>query len=802
MFNYLPEQAIACFLLYLLTNIQTASSNQPAVATKDGVLFNLHQKILLTEKFVKTEILVPYPVYNKTVESKLTNLTRELASMWTSKNYGCPLNYTNMTESTSGLQWIAKQAIMENELAQQDIETLKIEMSQLLRSHAATDTTFSRKPRAAAAAAAVLGIGIGAGDKLLCFIKSVFGGCDKRVKRNQENIRQAMAYLQYLTEHVEQITTSQNEKFFVVSGELKAIKEAQDEIIKTQNRNWELAEGQFTALRQNVHHMRNCVQYLYVREQINQHSLVLSNIFQTILANIKTYRAALYTFRINVLNSLTPLMNQLLPMSLVPRQQLHEILTMVHLQQNGLQDRLSLAVPIQDILSYYETKLVTQVEAIESGLILTLAIPMASKSTVMNVLHAIPIPMPDGDTGKALVWRLEAKYMAVSDDGEELAFIDDKELENCIGSQKYAICTKAIPTEQTYQSCMATLLYHDDELLALQRCQLDVIELPLTEKARNLGFGRWLITSASDDYTLIESAGNGSNPLARIEHPGCRVCIITLGCGKQLRGPNIHLRSDLTACDSVPAIRLDFQLTDPISTIFNLLPPLEELPSFSSRSEAQIQILHQIQPQFQQIDSRRTSKQTIEKIAQPILEKIQALKPKLENRLKEYIPWQMSLLFGFLSFLISVFLHLTYSHFLHKWAKLHRRFPFRITHEGRKIKTKPVQVVAINDYEYLQEHPEHPLHKCSLVLPLEIKNEFDTQQDNDSTRVRTPYTFLRDYIKRLKRSEEPTLTIEHINRPPPVTSQPIYTHIPDHTQPKLPTHYGAYPLRTMNTGSV
>ena len=118
---------------------------------------------------------------------------------------------------------------------------------------------------------------------------------------------------------------------------------------------------------------------------------------------------------------------------------------------------------------------------------------------------------------------------------------------------------------------MATLLYHDDELLALQRCQLDVVELPLTEKARNLGFGRWLITSSKDDYTLIESAGNGSNPLARIEHPGCRVCIITLGCGKQLRGPNVHLRSDLTACDTVPAIRLDFQLPDPISTLFKLL---------------------------------------------------------------------------------------------------------------------------------------------------------------------------------------------------------------------------------------
>ena len=154
-----------------------------------------------------------------------------------------------------------------------------------------------------------------------------------------------MAFLQYLTDHVEQITIQINENFYVVSGDLKATKEAQN-IIETQNRNWELVEGQFKALRQNVHHMRNCIQYLYVREKINQYSLLLSNIFQAIRANVKTYHSALYMIRINILNALTPIMNQLLPMSRVPRVQLHEILTIVHYQQNGQQERLSLAVPI------------------------------------------------------------------------------------------------------------------------------------------------------------------------------------------------------------------------------------------------------------------------------------------------------------------------------------------------------------------------------------------------------------------------------------------------------------------------
>ena len=133
--------------------------------------------------------------------------------MWTFENYGRPFNFTNTTDSTTGLYWIAQQTMMENKRAQEDIENL-LEMNTLPKANSRMSSNL-RQPRgttAAAVAAAVLGIGIGAGDKLLCFIKSVFDGCDKRIARNQKYINLAMNYLQYLTDHVQEFTVQNNEK--------------------------------------------------------------------------------------------------------------------------------------------------------------------------------------------------------------------------------------------------------------------------------------------------------------------------------------------------------------------------------------------------------------------------------------------------------------------------------------------------------------------------------------------------------------------------------------------------------------
>ena len=46
-------------------------------------------------------------------------------------------------------------------------------------------------------------------------------------------------------------------------------------------------------------------------------------------------------------------------------------------------------------------------------------------------------------------------------------------------------------------------------------------------------------------------------------------------------------------------------------------------------------------------------------------------------------------------------------------------------------KTKPISVVSQSDYDYLNDHPDHPIHKYSMVLPMvELNN--DEEKDEPS----------------------------------------------------------------------
>ena len=57
-------------------------------------------------------------------------------------------------------------------------------------------------------------------------------------------------------------------------------------------------------------------------------------------------------------------------------------------------------------MKFYETKLLRQMFSSVYGLVFTLAVPFPSQATVLQVHHAIKIPMPDGDNAKASVWDI------------------------------------------------------------------------------------------------------------------------------------------------------------------------------------------------------------------------------------------------------------------------------------------------------------------------------------------------------------------------------------------------------------
>ena len=92
-------------------------------------------------------------------------------------------------------------------------------------------------------------------------------------------------------------------------------------------------------------------------------------------------------------------------------------------------------------------------------------------------------------------------------------------------------------------------------------------------------------------------------------------------------------------------------------------------------------------------------------IAAPIISRMATFHPQLSSRLDATVGWRTYLMCELVSFIFSFAIHFFISYLLSKYQKIHRRFPFRLTHFGREIKTFPVTAVTPEDFEYLRLHP-------------------------------------------------------------------------------------------------
>ena len=136
--------------------------------------------------------------------------------------------------------------------------------------------------------------------------------------------------------------------------------------------------------------------------------------------------------------------------------------------------------------------------------------------------------------------------------------------------------------------------------------------------------------------------------------PGCQVCIIVLQCGQELQGPNIHLRSDWsTSVDAVP-FQLDIQLPDPLTFLFNELPPTADLAQIPDIDTARVKLVSEVQTKFLEVPQhKRRQLDVLAAFAKPIAANMKILPPPLAAKFHDTVSWTPYICFGALFYRIN-----------------------------------------------------------------------------------------------------------------------------------------------------
>ena len=248
-------------------------NRENAECLSKGVIFHKNSKILLAEKFVPVEFLIPFPRYNFTVKTDLEKLLKDLKNMWHQSSFFCPLNFsTNFLSNTTGfnVDWILQKIDAEVATAKSEVRYLHNETEHFLE--AVKNTVPNRKKRAAPvilAGLAAIGLfgGIAFGLSESCGIIGVFGGCHDKSKKNAENIQKLADYTEQIATYVSLVKSETDDKFFFISNELATLQKIQ--LIENQNRNWELIQKQFEVFNKNIKLLQDCDQLLFSNQQIN-----------------------------------------------------------------------------------------------------------------------------------------------------------------------------------------------------------------------------------------------------------------------------------------------------------------------------------------------------------------------------------------------------------------------------------------------------------------------------------------------------------------------------------------------------
>ena len=122
-----------------------------------------------------------------------------------------------------------------------------------------------------------------------------------------------------------------NEKLFIIAAQMKDIQKKQSLLTEMQKNYSIILNNAIKLLNEKTRRLRACIQCFYSRDELLHVQINLAASLLAINNKIKAYRVAVYAYKLNLLYSAMSMVNKVIPMSLLPRSMLFEILQEVAL---------------------------------------------------------------------------------------------------------------------------------------------------------------------------------------------------------------------------------------------------------------------------------------------------------------------------------------------------------------------------------------------------------------------------------------------------------------------------------------
>ena len=162
----------------------------------NGIEFVYQQKLLLAEKFINVQFLVPLPKLNETIDEQIKYLTTTLSNAWSKYEFGCDLSNVSTNETSLNFELISKHVEKQLLAAKVDIKELQEELFETMGSNKTMrNYSANRNKRGAGLIAFGALTALSAGAGIACSLGSIFGGCGGS-SHSQDDIDYALQELE------------------------------------------------------------------------------------------------------------------------------------------------------------------------------------------------------------------------------------------------------------------------------------------------------------------------------------------------------------------------------------------------------------------------------------------------------------------------------------------------------------------------------------------------------------------------------------------------------------------------------